>query len=93
VAGPNWPWFQPDGLLRHLIAETEESVRLGDGSDSGSLRKIAFPAFLKVLLPVETLAATQAEEAQILRKEWDEAYTWLGEKERGRSLELGPTSL
>ena len=56
--------------------------------DSGPLQKIALAAFLKVLLPVETLAATQAKEAQNLRREWDEAYVWLGEKEREGLLNL-----
>jgi hypothetical protein len=52
------------------------------------LHKIALAAFLKVLLPVETLGTAQAEGAQNLRKEWDEAYAWLGEKEREGLLNL-----
>ena len=56
--------------------------------DSGPLKKVALAAFLKVLLPVETLAAIQMEEAQDLKKDWDEAYGWLPEKERENLLNL-----
>jgi hypothetical protein len=70
-------------LLRHLLSETEEERQAWEViRDSGPLYKIAWAAFLKVLLPAETLAATQTGEAQNLRKEWDEAYGWLPEKER-----------
>ena len=81
--------FSQVALLRYLISETEEERQVWEVvRDSGSLQKIALAAFLKVLLPVETLAATQAEEAQNLRKEWDKAYVWLGEKEREGLLNL-----
>ena len=82
--------FSQVALLRHLISETEEERQTWEVvRDSGSLQKIALAAFLKVLLPVETLAATQAEEAQNLRREWDEAYSWLREEERKDLLDLG----
>ena len=75
--------FSQVALLRHLISETEEERQVWEVvRDSGPLQKIALAAFLKVLLPVETLAETQTEEAQNLKKEWDEAYGWLREKER-----------
>jgi len=75
--------FSQVALLRYLISETEEERQVWEVvRDSGPLQKIALAAFLKVLLPVETLAETQTEEAQNLKKEWDEAYGWLGEKER-----------
>jgi hypothetical protein len=81
--------FSQVALLRHLIAETEEERQAWEVvRGSGSLQKIALPAFLKVLLPVETLGTAQGEEAQNLRKEWDEAYAWLGEKEREGLLNL-----
>ena len=81
--------FSQVALLRHLIAETEEERQAWEVvRDSGALQKIALAAFLKVLLPVETLGTAQAEEAQNLRKEWDEAYAWLGEKEREGLLNL-----
>ena len=74
--------FSQVALLRHLISETEEERQVWEVvRDSGPLQKIALAAFLKVLLPVETLAETQTEEAQNLKKEWDEAYGWLREKE------------
>lgn len=70
-------------LLRHLLSETEEERQAWEVvHDSPPLRKVAWAAFLKVLLPVETLAAIQTEAAQNLRKEWNEAYGWLPEKER-----------
>jgi hypothetical protein len=75
--------FSQVALLRHLISETEEERQVWEVvRDSGPLQKIALAVFLKVLLPVEALAETQTEEAQNLKKEWDEAYGWLGEKER-----------
>jgi hypothetical protein len=70
-------------LLRHLLSETKEERQAWEViRDSGPLHKIASAAFLKVLLPVETLTATQPGEALNLRKEWDEAYGWLPERER-----------
>ena len=82
--------FSQVALLRHLISETEEERQAWEKvRDSGPLQKIALAAFLKVLLPVETLAATHAEEAQNLRREWDEAYSWLREEERKDLLDLG----
>ena len=81
--------FSLVALLRHLISETEEERQAWEiVRDSGPLRKIAFAAFLKVLLPVEALAATQTYEARNLRKEWDKAYVWLGEKGREGLLNL-----
>jgi hypothetical protein len=75
--------FSQVALLRHLLSETGEERQVWEMvRDSGPLRKIALAAFLKVLLPVEALAATQTYEARSLKKEWDEAYAWLGEKER-----------
>ncbi len=81
--------FSQAALLRHLIAETEEERQAWEVvRDSGSLQKIVLAAFLKVLLPVETMGTAQAEETQNLRKEWDKAYAWLGEKEREGLLNL-----
>ncbi|MGA2958027.1 MAG: hypothetical protein ABSF48_20155 [Thermodesulfobacteriota bacterium] len=81
--------FSQAALLRHLISETEEERQAWEVvRDSGSLRKIAFAAFLKVLLPLETLAATQTEEAKNFRKDCDEAYGWLPGKEREGLLDL-----
>jgi len=81
--------FSQVALLRHLISETEEEHQAWEvARDSGPLRKIALAAFLKILLPVESLAATQMEEAQNLRKEWDEAYVWFSEKEKESLMNL-----
>jgi hypothetical protein len=75
--------FSQAVLLRHLISETEEERQAWElVRDSGPLQKIALAAFLKVLLPVETLAETKTEEARNLKKEWDEAYRWLEQRER-----------
>ncbi len=82
--------FSQGALLRHLISETQEERKAWEMvRNSGPLQKIALAAFLKVFLPVETLAATQAKGARNLRKEWDEAYRWLAEKERESLLNLG----
>jgi hypothetical protein len=76
-------------LLRYLLSETEQERQAWEVvRDSGALRKVALAAFLKVLLSVETLAATQREEAQNLRKEWNKAYGWLPEKERENLLDF-----
>jgi hypothetical protein len=81
--------FSQVALLRHLLSETEDERQAWEViRDSGALHKIAWAAFLKVLLPVETLAATQTGEAQNLRKEWDEAYGWLLERERENLLDF-----
>ena len=81
--------FSQVALLRHLLSETEEERQAWEVvRDSGPLHKIAWAAFLKVLLPVETLAANQTEEAQNLRKEWDKAYGWLPERERENLLDF-----
>ena len=81
--------FSQAALLRHLLSETEEEHHAWKVvRDYGPLRKVALAAFLKVLLPVETLGTAQAEEAKNLRKDWDEAYAWLGEKEREGLLNL-----
>jgi hypothetical protein len=81
--------FSQVALLRHLFSETEEERQAWEVvRDSGPLHKIAWAAFLKVLLPVETLAANQTEEAQNLRKEWDKAYGWLPKRERENLLDF-----
>jgi len=56
--------------------------------DSGPLQKVASAALLKILLPILTLAETQKEGTQGLRKEWGEAHGWLPEKEQEGLLSL-----
>jgi hypothetical protein len=81
--------FSQAVLLRYLISDIKEERQVWEVvRDSGSLRKIAFAAFLKVLLPLETLAAAQTEEVKNFRKDWDEAYGWLPNKERGSLMNL-----
>jgi hypothetical protein len=81
--------FSQVALLRHLISETEEERQVWEVvRDSDPLQKIALAVFLKVLLPVEALAEIQTEETQNLKKEWDEAYGWLPEKDREGLLNL-----
>jgi len=82
--------FSQVALLRHLISETDDERQVWKlVRDSGPLQKVAIAALLKVLLPVETLAATQTEDGRQLRKEWDDAYGWLPEKERENISNLG----
>ncbi len=81
--------FSQVPLLRHLISETEEERQAWEAvRDSGSLQKVVWAALLKVLLPVEALSTAQAQEAQNLRKEWNEAYAWIGEEKREGLLNL-----
>jgi len=56
--------------------------------DSGALQKVASAALLKIFLPIVTLAETQEEGTQDLRKGWGEAYGWLPEKEQEGLLSL-----
>lgn len=70
-------------LLEHLLSDTEEERRIWElVRDSSALRKIAFSAFLKTLLPVEAMISVGIGDEQILRDQWNEAYGWLPEKER-----------
>jgi hypothetical protein len=75
-------------LLDYLISSTEEEYRIWEVVQSSSpLRKIAFAAFLKTLLPIDALISSGTEDALELRKKWTEAYAWLPEREReGLSL-------
>jgi len=70
-------------LLEHLISDTEEEQRAWElVQRSSGLRKIAFAAFLKTLLPIEVMISIGIEEAQSLRSDWNKAYGWFSEKER-----------
>jgi hypothetical protein len=81
--------FSQVALLRHLISETEEERQVWEVvRDSGPLQKVASSTLLKILLPILTLAETQKERTQDLRKEWGEAYGWLPEKEQEGLLSL-----
>jgi hypothetical protein len=70
-------------LLKHIISDTEEEHHIWEVIQSSPpLRKIAFAAFLKTLLPIEALISAGIEEAQALRNQWNEAYGWLSEREQ-----------
>lgn len=75
--------FGQQALLEYLISDTEEERRVWEVVQSSSpLRRIAFAAFLKTLLPIEAMISVGVEEAQTLRDKWNEAYAWLSERER-----------
>jgi hypothetical protein len=75
-------------LLGYLLSDTQEEHQVWENiRGSPALRKIAFAAFLKTLLPIEALISSGFEGAQILKDQWDEVYGWLSEGERkGLSL-------
>jgi len=70
-------------LLGYLLSDTEEEHQVWERiRESHALRKIAFAAFLKTLLPIEALISAGIEEAQALRNQWNEAYAWLFKREQ-----------
>lgn len=75
--------FSQLSLLEYLISEVEEERLTWEViRNSPVLSKIAFAAFLKILLPIESLISLGIEGALVLRNKWNEAYGWLPEKER-----------
>ena len=75
-------------LLGYLLSDTEEEHQVWERiRESHALRKIAFAAFLKTILPIEAMISTGFEGAQIFKDQWDEVYGWLSDGERkGLSL-------
>ncbi len=75
-------------LLSHLLSDTEEEQQVWERiRESHALRKIAFAAFLKTLLPIEAMISAGFEGAQIFKNQWDAVYGWLSDGERkGLSL-------
>jgi hypothetical protein len=70
-------------LLGYLLSDTEEEHQVWERiRESQALRKIAFAAFLKILLPIEAMISAGFEGAQILKDRWDEVYGWLSDAER-----------
>ena len=70
-------------LLGYLLSNTEDEHQVWERiQESHALRKIAFAAFLKTLLPIEALIWAGFEGAQIFRDQWDEVYEWLSDRER-----------
>ncbi len=75
--------FGQYALFEHMISDTDEERRIWEGVRSSSvLRKIAYAAFLKTLLPIELMVSGGIERARALRNQWGEAYGWLSERER-----------
>jgi len=75
--------FGQRALLEYLISDTEEERQVWEVVRSSSaLRKIAFAAFLKTLLPIEAMISVGIGEAQTLKDQWNKAYGWLSERER-----------
>jgi len=75
--------FSQHALLGHLVSNTEEEHRIWEVVRGHSaLRKIAFAAFLKTLLPIEAMISVGIKEARTLENEWNKAYGWLSEGER-----------
>jgi hypothetical protein len=75
-------------LLGYLLSDTEEEHQVWEKiRESHALRKIAFAAFLKALLPIEAMISAGFEGAQVFKDQWDEVYGWLSDAERkGLSL-------
>jgi hypothetical protein len=70
-------------LLGYLLSDTEEEHQVWERIwESPALRKIAFAAFLKTLLPIEAMISAGIERAQSLKVQWDEVYGWLSDEER-----------
>jgi len=72
-------------LLGYLLSDTEEEHQVWEKiRESHALRKIAFAAFLKSLLPIEAMISAGFEGAQIFKDQWNEVYGWLSDGERKR---------
>ncbi len=65
-------------LLEYLMEDTEEERRAWDQiRDLPVLRGLGLAAFLKIRLPMETLAGFGLPESGPLRDKWEVAYSWL----------------
>ena len=71
-------------VLEYLMEDTEEERRTWDLiRDYPALRRLGLAAFLKIRLPIETLAGLGLPESALLQEKWKAAYAWLtdqGEK-------------
>jgi GNAT superfamily N-acetyltransferase len=71
-------------LLEYLMKDTEEERRAWDLIQvHPALRLLGLAAFLKIRLPIETLAGLGLPESGLLQEKWEAAYAWLtdlGEK-------------
>ena len=76
-------------LLEYIMKDTEEEqVAWGVAKHSPVMRKIALPAFLKIILPIEVIILTRFEGARKLKSQWKEAYSWMSMKEQDGLLRL-----
>ena len=76
-------------LLEYMIKDTEEErLAWGIAKHSPVTKKIAMAAFLKVILPIEAMLSIGFEDAQNLKDQWKEAYSWLSVIERDGLLRL-----
>lgn len=70
-------------LLEYLLEDTEEEQRAWDLiRDHPALRLLGLAAFLKILLPIESLAGLGLPEYGLLREKWESAYAWLTRQEK-----------
>ena len=76
-------------LLEYMIKDTEEErLAWGIAKHSPVTKKIAMAAFLKVILPIEAMLSIGFEDAQSLKDQWKETYSWLSVAEREGLLRL-----
>jgi hypothetical protein len=47
-----------------------------------ALRLLGLAAFLKILLPIESLAGLGLTESGLLQKKWEAVYAWLPRQEK-----------
>jgi hypothetical protein len=70
-------------LLEYLIEDTGEEQQTWELiKDLPALRKLAWAAFSKTLLPIETLAGLGDPKSNPLIDQWEKAYSWLTHRER-----------
>lgn len=70
-------------LLEYLLEDTEEERQTWEMiRDDSALRRLGVAAFLKTVLPIETMVESGLSEAGTLREKWEAAYFWLTDQER-----------
>ena len=76
-------------LLEYMMKDTEEERQVWVMAKHLAVtKKIAIAAFLKVILPIETMLSIGFEDAQSLKDRWKLAYGWLSAKEQEGLLRL-----
>ncbi|MGD8523466.1 MAG: hypothetical protein PVF56_20125 [Desulfobacterales bacterium] len=70
-------------LIEHMIADTQAERSVWDAIQNlPPQRKIAIALFMKILLPLKTLAHIRAEAGDRLQRLWEKNYGWIKEEER-----------